>query len=271
MIHHRRAGGFRRLPLTDWLASHVPDLYNWQMRVLLAFLIFSEAICNAAELTPGCWEGVVHIPDRELTVVVDLDRGAGGAWVGSITVVGLDIKGAPLSDIVMKAPEIVFSTQTAPPPRGLQGTFKGKLDSSGMLSGNFIQAGNIAPFSLKKTGSPNVEAPPRNTPVAKDLEGEWKGEYELNGYKRDVTLQLANQSQSATAEMVVVGKRTTKIPMDTVIQEGDFLSLQSHGMGMSYECQFRKESREIKGIFGQGPIEIPLVFHRGAAPKTQTP
>ena len=241
------------------------------MRVLSAFLIFAAAICQAAELTPGRWEGVVHIPDRGLTVVVDLDRGAGGAWVGSITVVGLDIKGAPLSDIVMKAPEIVFSAQTAPPPRGLQATFKGKVDPSGMLSGNFIQAGNTAPFSLKKIGPPDVEAPPRNTPVAKELEGEWKGEYELNGYKREVTLQLANQPEGATAEMVVVGKRTTKILMDTVTQEGDFISLQSHGMGMNYEGRFGKESREIKGIFGQGPLEIPLVFHRGAAPKTQTP
>jgi len=259
------------LPLTSSLASHVPDLYNWQMRVLAAFLIFSAAICNAAELTPGRWEGVVHIPDRELTVVVDLDRGAGGAWVGSITVVGLDIKGAPLSDIVMKVPEIVFSTQTAPPPRGLQATFKGKVDPSGMLSGNFIQAGDTAPFSLKKTGPPNVEAPPRNTPVAKELEGEWKGEYELNGYKREVTLQLANQPEGAKAEMVVVGKRTTKIPMDAVTQEGDFLSFQSHRMGMTYEGRFRKENQEIKGIFGQGPIEIPLLFHRGSALKTQTP
>src|SRR5204862_380875 len=241
------------------------------MRVLPALLFFSVAICNAAELTPGRWEGVVHIPDRELTVVVDLDREAGGAWLGSITVVGLDIKGAPLSDIVMKAADIVFCTQTAPPPRGLQATFKGKLDSSGMLSGNFIQAGNTAPFSLKKTGPPNVEAPPHNTPVAKELEGEWKGEYELNGYKREVTLRLANQPEGTTAEMVVVGKRTTKIPMDSVTQEGDFLTLQSHGMGMNYEGRFGKESQEIKGIFGQGPIEIPVVFHRGAAPKIQTP
>jgi len=241
------------------------------MRVLPALLIFSAAICNAAELTPGRWEGVVRIPERDLTVVVDLDRGAGNDWMGSITVVGLDIKGAPLSDIVMKAPEIAFSAQTAPPPRGLQATFKGKLDSSGMLSGSFIQAGNTAPFFLKRTGPPDVEAPPRNTPVAKELEGEWKGEYELNGYKREVTLQLANQPGGATAEMFVVGKRTTKIPMDTVTQEGDFLSLQSHGMGMNYEGRFGKESQEIKGIFGQGPLEIPLVLHRGVAPKTQTP
>jgi hypothetical protein len=241
------------------------------MRVLPALLIFSATTCNAAELTPGRWEGAVHIPDRELTVVVDLDRGTGGAWVGSITVAGLDIKGAPLSDIVVKASEIVFATQTAPPPRGLQATFKGKLDPSGMLSGDFIQAGNTALLSLKKTGPPDVEAPPRNTPVAKELEGEWKGEYELNGYKREVTLQLANQPQGATAEMVVVGKRTTKILMDTVTQEGDFLALQSHGMGMNYEGRFGKTSQEIKGIFGQGPLEIPLVFHRGVAPKIQTP
>ena len=59
--------------------------------------------------------------------------------------------------------------------------------------------------------------------------------------------------------------------MDSVTQEGDFLTLQSHGMGMNYEGRFGKESQEIKGIFGQGPIEIPLVFHRGAAPKIQTP
>ena len=241
------------------------------MRVLPALLFFSVAICNAAELTPGRWEGVVRIPDRELTVVVDLDREPGGAWVGSITLVGVGIKGVPLSDIIVKAPEIVFSAQSAPPPRGLQATLKGKLDPSGVLSGDFIQGGNTAPFSLKKTGPPDVEAPPRNTPVAKELEGEWKGEYELNGSRREVTLQLANHPEGATAEMVVVGKRTTKIPMDSVTQEGDFLTLQLRGMGMNYEGRFGKESQQIKGIFGQGPLEIPLVFHRGVALKIPRP
>jgi hypothetical protein len=90
----------------------------------------------------------------------------------------------------------------------LEATFKGRFGADGTFSGDFMQAGNRAAFILKKIGPPQVEAPVRSTLVTKEIEGEWKGEYQIFGAPRHVTLKLANGAEnSATAELVVVGKK----------------------------------------------------------------
>jgi hypothetical protein len=106
-----------------------------------------------------------------------------------------------------------------------------------------------------------VELPPRSTAVTKELEGEWKGEYALFGYTRHVTLKLSNSKpDAATAEIVIVGKKTTNLPIDLVRQEGDMVTIDAHAMGMSYEGRLSKG--EIKGALNQGELEVPLNFRR---------
>jgi hypothetical protein len=144
---------------------------------LMMILIVAAALpCRAEDVVSGRWEGSAQIPDNELTVVVDLAR-ENGAWVGSIIIPGLGLKGVPLTDIKVQPPDVNFAVKGA---LGIQ--LKLRLDANNKLAGNFEQAGNRAPVKLQKTGPPQVEYPPRNTPVAKELEGEWKGDYEMLGY-----------------------------------------------------------------------------------------
>ncbi len=108
-----------------------------------------------------------------------------------------------------------------------------------------------------------MELPQHSTAVVKELEGEWKGEYELFGYPRKVTVKLANRgSDGATAEFVVVGKKVNNLPVDLVTQEGDLLTVDSHETGIGYEGRFQKDAGEINGTFSQGAIELPLILRR---------
>ncbi len=125
----------------------------------------------------------------------------------------------------------------------------------------------LSPVILCKPGigrhSFSREPGRRGTPVAKEIEGEWKGEYQIFGTPRHVTLKLANDGQNgATAEFVVVGKKVNNLPVDVVTQEGDLITVDSHQTGISYEGRFNKEANEIKGTFFQGPIELSLVLHK---------
>ena len=115
---------------------------------------------------------------------------------------------------------------------------------------------------LKKTGPAQVELPRKSTAISKDLEGEWKGDYEMNGYPRHVTLTLSNRARSGqgAAQLVVVGKRTTNAPVDLVTDEDGFLTIESHEIGITYEGRLQKEAGEIKGTFTLGPFELPLVL-----------
>ena len=129
------------------------------------------------------------------------------------------------------------------------------------MTGNFEQAGNRAPTTLNKTGAPQVEHPPRNTAVAKQLEGEWKGDYEVLGFTRHVSIKFTNRGpDGAAAEFVIVGRKHNNLPVDLVMQEGDLVTVDSHEIGISFEG--RLQNGKLTGAIRQGAIETPLVLER---------
>ena len=232
-------------------------------RLAILVLLLSIPLCAAAESPAGRWEGSIQIPGREFPVIVDLDQ-SGKDWIGSIIIPGLGVKGAPLADVSVADSGISFTIKGAlGSERVGPAKFQGKLSDGGKWTGNFLQAGNTAPFVLRKTGPPQVELPRQSTAVSKELEGEWKGDYEMNGYPRHVTLTLANHgSGPATAQLVIVGKRTNNAPVELVTEESGLLTLESPEFGITYEGRLRKEAGEINGTFTLGPFERPLLLKR---------
>ena len=137
---------------------------------------------------------------------------------------------------------------------------KVRLDANNKMAGNFEQAENRAPASLQKTGPPQLEYSPQNTPVAKELEDEWKGDYEMLGYPRHVSIKFVNHPDGATADFVIVGRKHNVLPVDLVTQEGDLVTVDSHEMGFSFEG--RLKNGKLSGAVRQGAIETPLVLVR---------
>jgi len=215
----------------------------------------------------GHWEGSLQIPGREFNLIVDLDRDGGQNWIGSIIIPGLGVKGSPLADLVVKGSDVSCAIKGAlASERVGQTKLKAQLNGAGELSGDFLQAGNSAPFTLRKTGPAQVELPRQSTALSKDFAGEWKGDFELTGYPRHVTITLVEHgADPATAKMLIVGKRTTNAPINLVTQENNFLTLQSQEIGITYEGRLRKETGEIAGSVILGAMELPLVFKRTAA------
>jgi hypothetical protein len=223
---------------------------------LVAIVVLATALpSRGEEAISSRWEGTTHIPGDELTVIVDLAQES-GAWIGSIIIPGLDVKGAPLTDIQVKPPDVNFSVKG---PLGIQ--LKLQLDGNGRMTGNFEQAGNRAATTLQRTGPPQVEQPQRNTPVAKELEGEWKGDYEMVGYTRHVSIKFMNRGPNgAAAEFVIVGRKHNNLPVDLVTQEGDLITVDSHDIGFSFEGRLR--NGKLTGVIRQGATETPLVLER---------
>jgi len=223
---------------------------------LIAILIVPAALpCRAEDAISGRWEGAARIPGNELNVIVDLAQ-QNGAWVGSIIIPGLDVKGTPLTDIKVQSPDVKFTVKG---PLGIQMNLR-LLDANNKLAGDFEQAGNRAPATLQKTGPPQVEYPLRSTSVAKELEGEWKGDYEMLGYTRHVSIKFANHPDGATADFVVVGRKHNVLPVDLVTQEGDLVTVDSHEMGFNFEGRLR--NGKLTGAIRQAAIETPLVLVR---------
>ena len=223
---------------------------------LIGIVIFAAALaCGAEEVISGRWEGMAQIPDYEIKIFIDLAE-ENGVWVGSIIIPGLDVKGAPLTDIAVRPPEVSFAVKGA-----LGVRLKLLLDANSRMTGDFEQAGNRALTTLNKTGPPQVERPPRNTAVARELEGEWKGDYEMLGYTRQVSIKFTNRGlEGAAAEFVIVGRKHNNLPVDLVSQEGDLVVVDSHEIGISFEGRLR--NGKLTGAIRQGANETPLVLER---------
>ena len=230
------------------------------MRFAFIIVVCSALFVRADEIAAGRWEGSAQIRGREMNFVIDLAPAKDG-WTGSIIIPGMGVKGGALSDIAINGADASFSIKTALADRRLgPAKFKGRVVDQ-KLSGDFMQGGHTAPFTLVKMGPPQVEQAPQNTAISKTLEGEWKGEYEIFGYPRKVTIKFQNRAaDGATADFLIVGRKENHLPVDLVRQEADFVSVDSHETGLSFEG--RVSGDEIKGTVTQGPLEIPVVMRR---------
>ena len=233
---------------------------------ILAFLFGLPICAGAAGQTSGArWEGAAQIPGRELPLIVDLAPDGAGAWTGSMTIPGFGVKGAPLTNIVVSDSNVAFELANAlgAPPYG-PATFKAALAGERM-TGEMRQGGNTTKFALTRVGPSQVESPPRSTPIARELEAQWVGEFELGGYPRHVTVMLENHAGAgATAKLIIVGKQTNNIPVDLVMQEGNSLRIESSPNQVAFEGRVDSERREIRGTFELGPLELPLTLRRSA-------
>ncbi len=234
------------------------------MRLATALFFALLLVGRAAEIPAARWEGTAQIPGRDLQLVVDLAKDSTGAWIGSIIIPSLGLKGAPLTELVVKGAETSFTIKDAlGGPQVGPAKLKARLLPNGKLSGEFLQAGNSAPFVLEKSGPAQVELPKSSTAVGPDFVGEWKGEYEMGGYPRQVTLKLANKPGGpAVPDFVIVGKKVNNVPVDLLLESGGFLSLESKVFGITFEGRLQKEAGEIRGSLTQGPYEASLVLHR---------
>lgn len=234
------------------------------LRLVATILLAGAALCQAAESAAGRWEGSAQIPGHELRLIVDLSDDGGKGWTGSIIIPGFDVKGAQLVDQHARGGDLAFAIKGAlGNERSGLAQLKAHLTADGHLAGDFVQGGNTAPFVLAKTGPPQVDLPLRSTAVAKEVEGEWKGDYEMMGYARHATLKFSNRgAEGAALDFVIVGKKVNNVPVSLVTQDGDFITVKSEEFGITFEGRFSKEAGEIKGTLSQGPLEAPLLLRR---------
>ena len=218
---------------------------------------------ESAPLREGRWTGRAHLPGRDVKLVVDLAQDASGAWIGSIVIPGFDVAGAPLQHVSVAADAVSFDVGDAlSRPPDSPASFTAKVDAKGLLSGEMKQGGNAAPFQLARTGAAQVQMPRRSTAIAKALEGRWIGEYELGGYTRHVTVDIANANAAPPSiDFVVVGKQATKLPIDFVAEEEGLLRIECNAYRLSFEGRLRGD--RIEGTFEQtGFLEVPLILRR---------
>jgi hypothetical protein len=221
------------------------------------------AVAIPAGGAAGRWEGTVALGDREVPVAVDLAPSADGrGWVGSLVLSGFGLKGAALSEIAVEPPRVAFALSSPQGENGLNLKVEARLEAPGRMSGTLAHAGRPSPLALRRTGEAQVDLPLSSTPVVSGAVGEWRGEYELFGYARKVTLKLSNEAGAARASFVIEGKRHNDLPVDLVRQEGETVFVVSNAAGIRFEGRLVPGSDAIAGAVLQGPFETPLTLRK---------
>ena len=230
-----------------------------------ALVVFLSLAAVAAAAPPeGRWAGHAQLPGRNLPLVVDIAPGPSGGWIGSLTIPGQNIKGAELAQVALDGDRIAIDAGTvlSPPTGGGGLTFKARVEGTAIV-GEMDQAGNKAAFRLVRTGPAQVDRAARSAPVAASTQGRWIGEFELGGYPRHMTLDIANDgANKPKVDFVVVGKQTTRLPIDVVNEEEGILHIESRPYGMTLEA--RVGADRIEGTLEVGTSEIPILLRRSA-------
>jgi hypothetical protein len=214
---------------------------------------------RANEDFAGRWEGYIGVPGAPQELVIDLERDATGAWIGSAILPGRGVKGAPLQQLRTEDESLGFDLSAAIPfPAGAPPVLRLQRESDDGLRGEMRFEGLVAPVVLRRSGAAQVDRPPLSQPLAAALAGTWTGRYELLGQPREVSLRL----DEYTARMTIVGLRTTEIVFALLRQHGTQLTLSGNPYDIAFEGTADAQHGLIDGVFMQGPLELPLRLQR---------
>jgi hypothetical protein len=224
-------------------------------------LLVASASSQAAGLS-GHWTGAVLVPGTPLPIVLDFDHD--GEWKGWVTLPGHGVSAVPLQKLVFTNETLQADLSGALPSGGPKEPSRVVLRLAGSrLTGHLEQGGHRAVVTLERVGEAQVATARQNTPIDAKLAGVWQGAYVLGGQSREVTLTMkAGPPSAESADLTVVGRRTTHIALDQVQQLRGGISLGSSEMGVSIDVHRRDSDDALEGTFQQGPYDAPLSLRR---------
>lgn len=248
----------------SWMAARAASaaLRRLHRPVLIAaVMLLMSAAALADSAWQGRWEGEADLNGAPMVLVIDLAPGGDGGWVGSLTLPGRSMKGAPLGAIDVDATGLRIALPAA---LGDGGAIALRPEGA-LMAGEWRQGGQRAALRLARTGAAQVDLAERSTPVAAAIEGRWDGGYELGGAARQVTLTLANRDGGpAQATLLIVGKRRNEVPIDLVVQSERWLRVVSSEAGLALELRWPAADGVLRGQFLQGPLQADVVLRRVA-------
>ena len=203
----------------------------------------------------GHWQGKIQIPERELTITVDLAQGSNGAWIGSMSVVGSTAIDVPLESVAVDDTGVRFAANL--PDRA---AFDGRLSADGnSLAGKASNAAGEAPFQLTRDGEAKVKLPPPSSALTKEFEGDWEGSIDAGGRVRKIALKLTRVTDGSAGATLVALDQNMQIPVASVTIADKQLQLLAPAVSGSYKGTLGATG-EIAGEWSQGPNHIPLTF-----------
>jgi hypothetical protein len=234
------------------------------MRVFRCTFLFAASLlpltislhAQSAANPSGHWEGAISLPSGDLPIELDLAKNDKGQYFGTVSQPTQKLKGFPISSVTVKNNAIALEL--------VGGSLGGVLKNDGKsISGEFAPSGRIetVPFSLTRKGDAQIEGPPKNAPIGKDLEGVWKGTLTVEGDEFPIVLKMSNQPDGTSTAVMNSVNEGFELPV-AVVQKGASLTLDVKILSSSYSGTLNTAGTELAGTYTTHGMSLPLNFYR---------
>jgi uncharacterized membrane protein len=214
----------------------------WRLFTLIAFLSVLP-MARAADPS-GTWKGAFDYQGSPVPLTINL-KIAGNTVTG--TVEGLPSTPAEIHDGALAGDTVTFWINTDYQGQTYKLVYKGKV-AADQISFDFgTEDGSFsAPLMVKKSGPETAAAPP---PPAPDVNGDWKGTFDLNGTPTELIFHLKSAANAVTGTV----ERTGAPPTD--VHEG---KLDGDTVSFWITVDYQGESYTIvyKGKITPGQIDF---------------
>lgn len=235
-------------------------------RILMALTMAVSSVASAQRVGPqtgpdaaGHWEGAIHIPNRDLRVSLDLARNAGGAWIGSMSVLESTSIDVPLTNVVVTDNGVKFAA-ALPGQTSVEGTV-----SRDTINGTAESLQGRAPIVLARTGAPAVKLPAPSTALPAAFEGMWEGSLEVGMSQLRLQMKLVpGKDGLATGILISPDQGGAEIPLHTITVSGQELRFDSRSISAQYRGML-SAAGTIDGEFTQGGRTMKLVLARSGS------
>lgn len=98
------------------------------------------------------------------------------------------------------------------------------------------------------------------TAHTQNFEGSWSGQLDIQGTKLTIVFNIEKNEGRYSSTMDSPDQGAKGIPTDTTIIEGKNLTITAAQLALEFTGTLNEEKNEIKGMFKQGPMQLPLIL-----------
>src|SRR5918993_3464637 len=229
------------------------------MYLAMLFVVSLLSLGAQVAMDPsGRREGKILIPEREMSLTVDLAKTPAGIWIGSLSIPPSTSIDVPLGTISIEGTVVKFSAMLPG-----KATFEGKLSADGRsLSGTASNAQGTAPFQLARTGDASVKVPPPSSRLPEEFAGTWEGTVDVSGTVKKIGLKLSAAADGTAVGVLISSEPgAPEVPVTVVTITGPQLQLESRVVGGAFTGALGDKG-EIAGEWTQRGTRFPVTFKK---------
>ena len=234
---------------------------------VLSFMCAPYAQAQQASTTgiEDTWQGTLHLPQRDLRIVMKITPGDGGSLKAVMYSIDQGGQGIPTSSISFQGGELKFAIQM------IDGTYDGKMSSDGKsISGTWTQGPNPLPLVLERATPETAWTIPEPLPPPKPMAADANPNFEVATIKPSKPDEQGKAFLWRGGQLITINttvndliKFAYGVQEKQIIAGPDWLSSQKFDIAGKADVPGTPNSDQLKGMMQKLLADrFQLKFHR---------